>query len=330
MKDRLLTGLQPSGNLTIGNYCGGIKQIIDYQNDYDAFLFVPDLHAITVKHDPVLLRKRIRDVVTLYLACGVDPDKCHIYIQSENLYHANLSWILECHSYIGELSRMTQFKAKNASEESTTCGLFTYPVLMAADILLYSAKYVPTCADQKQHLELARNIATRFNQRYGEVFLVPEPLIPKTGAKIRDLQDPELKMSKSCANPKGAIFLNDDPKTIRKKIMAAKTDSDCNVKFDETIKPGISNLLTIYTAFTEGDLIETEKHFVGNSYGELKTQTADVVIEKLQQVQAKYQHIDAMHIVDDILDQGRNYTQGIAKMMYEKVSQIVGLGRQRL
>ena len=195
--DRLLTGLQPSGSLTIGNYAGGISQIVNYQKDYETFLFVPDMHAITVPQDPEALHKNIINAIAMYIACGVDPDleNMHIYIQSENLYHANLSWIFECHTPHGDLTRMHQFKAKSALHEAFTEGLVTYPDLMAADILLYDPKYVPTGIDQKQHVELARNLAIRFNNRYGELFRIPEPLIPTIGAKIRDLQTPTQKMS---------------------------------------------------------------------------------------------------------------------------------------
>jgi len=202
--ERLLTGLQPSGALTIGNFCGGISQIVNYQEKYETFLFIPDMHAITVPQDPDALHRNIINAIAMYIACGVNPDleHMHIYIQSENLYHANLSWILECHTPHGDLTRMHQFKMKSAKNEAFTEGLVTYPDLMAADILLYDANYVPTGIDQKQHVELARNLAERMNNRYGELFIVPEPLIPTVGAKIRDLQNPELKMSKSTDNPR--------------------------------------------------------------------------------------------------------------------------------
>lgn len=330
MKKRLLTGLQPTGNLTIGNYCGSIMQMLKYQDDFDTFLFVPDLHSITVKQDPEELHRRIRELVGIYLACGISPEKNHIYLQSENLYHTNLSWILECHSYTGELSRMTQFKAKSQSKAATeiSCGLFTYPILMAADILLYSADCVPTGADQKQHVELARTIARRFNARYGEgTFTVPEPLIPQIGAKIRDLVDPTLKMSKSTINPKASIFLLDNEKDIRKKIMSAKTDSDGEVRFDEAEKPGLSNLLTIYAAFAGVSVEDATAKFTGAGYGELKRGVADVVVEVLTGIQDRYQKVVAEGRIDEVLDAGRDYAIAIAKEKYDEVRRLVGLGR---
>ena len=329
MSKRLLTGLQPSGELTIGNYIGGIRQVMNYEKEYETFLFVPDMHSITVPQDPETLHRRVREIVGMYLACGVSATGNHIYIQSEIPQHANLSWILECHAYMGELSRMTQYKAKTEGKKETAigCGLFTYPVLMASDILLYSADCVPTGADQKQHVELARNLAQRFNSKYGETFVVPEPLIPTVGAKIRDLQYPEKKMSKSAENPKGAIFLNDPEKTIRKKIMSAVTDSDTEVRFDEENKPGVSNLLTIYACFADKTLEETSQHFENARYGDLKKEVAEVVVEKLTVLQDRYAQIMASDLVDETLDRGREEVRPIAEQMYDKVRRLVGFGR---
>ena len=242
---RILTGLKPSGELTLGSLIGCINQMVKLQDEYDSFMFVPDMHAITVKQDPKMLRERIRKNVALYLACGVDPDKNTIYLQSENLYHANLSWVLECTTYMGEASRMTQYKDKSSKGENVTVGLFTYPILMAADILLYDADYVPVGIDQKQHVELARDIALRFNKTYGDTFKMPEPMMSEVGVKIMDLQEPTKKMSKSDETYKGVILLLDDEKTIRKKIMSAVTDSDNKIYYDKDNKPGVSNLLTI-------------------------------------------------------------------------------------
>jgi tryptophanyl-tRNA synthetase len=328
--DRLLTGLQPSGCLTIGNYSGGIKQVINYQDNYETFLFVPDMHATTVTQDPDELRKNIKSAVGLYLACGVDVNKpnMHLYIQSENLYHANLSWILECHSYYGEMARMHQFKEKSKLHENFTCGLVTYPVLMAADILLYDAKYVPTGIDQKQHVELARNLAIRFNNRYkDEFFVIPEPLMPTVGAKIRDLQEPTKKMSKSTTNPKSAIFLLDTEKDIRKKIMSAQTDSEARIAFDEENKPGVSNLLSIYSVFSGLSIEELVAKFSGGGYGDLKKALAEVLVEKLTGIQDNYNKIMQSGIIDDALDAGRDYTNAIAKEKYERVRKAVGYGR---
>ena len=328
--DRLLTGLQPSGSLTIGNFSGGIKQVINYQEKYETLLFVPDMHATTVTQDPDALHRNIKSAVGLYLACGVDPslDNMHLYIQSENLYHANLSWVLECHSYFGELSRMHQFKEKSKLHENFTCGLYTYPVLMAADILLYDAKYVPTGIDQKQHVELARNLAIRFNNRYGqEVFTMPEPVIPTVGAKIRDLQDPTKKMSKSCQNPKSSVFLLDTERDIRKKIMSAVTDSEGVIRFDEENKPGLSNLLSIYSVFSGRSVEDVVAQFEGGGYGDLKKSLAELLVERITTIQDNYNRVMQSGIIDDALDRGRDYTNAIAKEKYETVRKLVGYGR---
>lgn len=324
---RILTGLQPSGELTLGNYIGGIKGTIERQDKYESFIFVPDMHAITVKQDRELLKERIKKNVALYLACGVDPEKNVIYLQSENLYHANLSWILECNTYIGEASRMTQYKDKSSKGENVTVGLFTYPVLMAADILLYDSDYVPVGVDQKQHVELARNIAERFNKNYGETFVVPEPLIPKVGAKIMDLQNPTKKMSKSDDTYKGVILLLDEEKVIRKKIMSAVTDSESKVYYDPENKPGISNLLTIYSSLKEISIKEAEEHFKDYNYGNLKKEVADLVVEKLLIIQDKYNKLINSPEIDKILDRGKEITNNIAKKKLEEVFNKVGLGR---
>lgn len=324
---RILTGLKPSGELTLGSYIGGIKGTIERQDKYESFIFVPDMHAITVKQDRELLKERIKKNVALYLACGVDPEKNVIYLQSENLYHANLSWVLECNTYIGEASRMTQYKDKSSKGENVTVGLFTYPVLMAADILLYDSDYVPVGIDQKQHVELARNIAERFNKNYGETFVVPEPLIPKVGAKIMDLQNPTKKMSKSDDTYKGVILLLDEEKVIRKKIMSAVTDSESKVYYDPKNKPGISNLLTIYSSLKEINIKEAEEHFKDYNYGNLKKEVADLVVEKLLIIQDKYNKLINSPEIDKILDRGKEITNNIAKKKLEEVFNKVGLGR---
>jgi len=324
---RILTGLKPSGELTLGSLIGGIKQSIKYQDEYDSFIFVADLHAITVNQDPQLLKERIKKNVALYIASGIDPKKNTIYIQSENLYHTNLSWILECSTYMGEASRMTQFKDKSSKGENISVGLFTYPILMASDILLYDADYVPTGIDQKQHVELCRDLAERFNKKYGNTFKIPAPMIPETGAKIMDLQDPTKKMSKSEENPKGVILLLDDEKTIRKKIMSAVTDSDATICYDPETKPGISNLLTIYASLKEISIEETVNHFKNYNYGSLKKEVADVVVEKLTAIKNKYDEIINSDELDKILDEGKNKTIEIAKIKYEEVLKKMGLGR---
>ena len=324
---KILTGLQPSGDLTLGNLIGGISQMVEYQNVYNSFIFVPDLHTITIPQDPETLRKRIKQNVGLYLACGIDPEKNTIYLQSENLYHANLSWILECHTYIGEANRMTQFKDKSKKNENISVGLFTYPILMAADILLYDADFVPVGIDQKQHVELARDLATRFNNKYGETFTIPQPLIPKVGAKIMSLQDPTKKMSKSDTDTKGTIFLLDDASVIRKKIMSAVTDSDNKIYYDVDKKPGISNLLTIYSSLAKLPIKEVEEQFKNSNYGEFKSAVATLVIDKLSNIQSKYQEYLNSNLIDEVLDNGSKVVNEIAKQKYQIVTQKVGLGR---
>ena len=324
---RILTGLKPSGELTLGSLIGGISQMVKLQDEYDSFMFVPDMHAITVKQDPKELRERIRKNVALYLACGVDPNKNTIYLQSENLYHANLSWVLECTTYMGEASRMTQYKDKSSKGENVTVGLFTYPILMAADILLYDADYVPVGIDQKQHVELARDLALRFNKTYGDTFKMPEALIPEVGAKIMDLQDPTKKMSKSDETYKGVILLLDDEKVIRKKIMLAVTDSENKVYYDRENKPGISNLLTIYSSLKNISIEEAENYFKDYNYGNLKKEVADLVSSVLLDIQDKYNNIINGTMLDDILDKGRDITLEIAKKKTLDVFKRVGLGR---
>lgn len=324
---RVLTGLKPSGELTLGSLIGCINQMVKLQDEYDSFMFVPDMHAITVKQDPKMLRERIRKNVALYLACGVDPDKNTIYLQSENLYHANLSWVLECTTYMGEASRMTQYKDKSSKGENVTVGLFTYPILMAADILLYDADYVPVGIDQKQHVELARDIALRFNKTYGDTFKMPEPMMSEVGVKIMDLQEPTKKMSKSDETYKGVILLLDDEKTIRKKIMSAVTDSDNKIYYDKDNKPGVSNLLTIYSSLKNISIEEAEDYFKDYNYGNFKKEVADLVVSVLSNIQTKYNEIINGTMLDDILDKGREKTCEIAKEKTLDVFRKVGLGR---
>lgn len=324
---RILTGLKPSGELTLGSLIGCINQMVKFQDEYDSFMFVPDMHAITVKQDPKMLRERIRKNVALYLACGVDPDKNTIYLQSENLYHANLSWVLECTTYMGEASRMTQYKDKSSKGENVTVGLFTYPILMAADILLYDADYVPVGIDQKQHVELARDIALRFNKTYGDTFKMPEPMMSEVGVKIMDLQEPTKKMSKSDETYKGVILLLDDEKTIRKKIMSAVTDSDNKIYYDKDNKPGVSNLLTIYSSLKNISIDEAEDYFKDYNYGNFKKEVADLVVSVLSNIQTKYNEIINGTMLDDILDKGREKTCEIAKEKTLDVFRKVGLGR---
>ena len=327
MKKRALTGLQPTGVITLGNYIGAIKQMVDYQDDYESYIFIADMHAITVNQDPLELRNNIKSLVALYIACGLDPEKNIIYIQSENPYVANISWMLECNTYYGELSRMTQFKDKSKKNANFTSGLLTYPVLMAADILSMNTDYVPVGIDQKQHVELARDIAIRFNNKYGEFFKVPEPIIRKSGTKIMDLQTPDKKMSKSSENQKGVIRLLDDLNVVRKKIMSATTDSEMLVKFDPENKPGISNLINIYSSLTNKSIEEIENEFKDSNYGNFKTKVADVVVDTLSEIQNKYNNIINSTYLDEILDKGIEKNIEISSEFYKKMKKIIGLGR---
>ena len=312
--ERILTGLQPTGMITLGNYIGAIKQMVEYQEKYESYIFIADLHAITVPQDPKELSENIKKLLAIYLACGIDPNKNTIFLQSENLYHANVSWILECLTPYGHLGRMTQFKDKSKKNENFSAGLLTYPVLMASDILLYDVDYVPVGKDQKQHVELARDLAESINKKYNtNIFKLPEPLISKSGAKIMDLLDPTKKMSKSAENKKGVIMLLDDEKDIRKKIMGATTDSEMIVKYDSDNKPGISNLMTIYSVLSNISIEEVENKFKDSNYGTFKKEVADLVIEKIKPIQEKYYELLNSNDLDKILDAGKLKTSAIAE-----------------
>lgn len=326
---RLLSGIKPTGELTLGNYIGAIKQFINMQDEYESYVFVADLHALTVYNEPEILKRRTRDLVAIYLACGLDPKKTTIFIQSENLYHSSLAWVLECNSYIGEMKRMTQFKDKsqNASDKAITTGLFTYPTLMAADILMYDADVVPVGIDQKQHVELARNIAERFNNKYGQTFKIPEPIISKDGAKIYDLQNPTKKMSKTGDNDKGYIMLLESPESARKKIMSAITDSESIIKYDKENKPGISNLMTIYASLTNKTYDEIEQEFANANYGTFKSKVADEVVKLLTNIQNKYKEIINSNIINEILDASKDKTTKIAELKLKEVYSKIGLER---
>lgn len=321
---RMLTGLQPTGVITLGNYIGAIKQMVKYQDEYESFLFVADLHAITVPNDKLNLKENTRSLIALYLACGIDPNKNTIFVQSQNEYHANLSWVLECNTYFGELSRMHQFKEKSKGKENFTAGLFTYPVLMASDIIIYDADYVPVGVDQKQHVEIARDIAQRFNNKYGNTFVVPEPIISSTGTKIMDLIDPTKKMSKSSENQNGVIRLLDEPEVIRKKIMKATTDSETEVRYDEENKPGISNLINIYASLTGKEIKDIEKEFIGSNYGTFKKAVADVVVSEIEKIQERYKRYINGNEIDEILKSGKEKSRMYAKAKYEAVKKKVG------
>ncbi len=328
---RIVSGIQPSGEITIGNYIGAIKQFVELQNKYEMLIMIVDQHAITVPQDRVQLRKRIKDMAALYIACGLDPEKVNIFIQSEVPAHSQLSWIMECHTYFGELNRMTQFKDKTSNKalEGVSGALFTYPSLMSADILLYDADLVPVGSDQKQHLELTRDLANRFNNKYGDTFTIPEPMIPKSGAKIMDLQYPEKKMSKSSNNDKGFIKLLDNPKAAKNKIKSAITDSDTIVKYDRSNKPGISNLIDIYSSLKEISNAEIESKYAGLGYKEFKEDLGNIVEEFLVDIQAKFNNIRNSKDLDDILDKGADVANKIANKKIVKVYNKVGLGRKK-
>lgn len=325
-KKRIFSGVQPSGCITIGNYIGAIKNWVKLQDDYDCAYCIVDMHAITVPQNPQDLRKRCLDFLSQYIACGLDPEKNILFIQSHNPAHAELAWILMCNSYMGELSRMTQFKdkTKNKQNESIGAGLFTYPVLMAADILLYGADLVPVGVDQKQHLELTRDLAIRFNSLYGDTFIVPEAYIPKTGAKIMSLQEPTKKMSKSDENPKAYIKITDEPDVIVKKIKSAVTDSDMKICRGEG-KEGIENLMSIMSAFTNKDFSEIEKEYEGKNYGVFKNDVAECVIEELRPFLAKYKEINGdKAYLEKIYKEGAQKAQMASQRMLKKVFKKVG------
>ena len=326
-KKRILTGLKPTGDLTLGNYIGSLSQMVKMQDEYDSYLFVADLHALTIPQDPKELHDRIRRFIAMYIACGIDPVKNTIYIQSENEFIPAMSYLLECATYYGEASRMIQFKEKSKQHANFTLGLLTYPVLMAVDILYCDADYVPVGIDQKQHVELARDIAERFNKHYGETFVLPEPVVSEQGIKIKDLKDPTKKMSKSEENPQGVISMFDDPEDIKKKIMKATTDSDNEVRFDEENKPGISNLLNIASALTNKPIEEIEKEFVGKGYGDFKRYVADVTAERISKIQERYNELINSEELERILDEGKEKSRELAKTKFELIKERMGVIR---
>lgn len=290
----VLSGIQPSGQLLISHYVGAMRNWVAMQDTHDSLFMLVDLHAITVRQDPAVFRSRCYDFVALYLACGLDPQKNTIFVQSHVSAHAELGWLLNCYTNMGELERMTQFKDKSARPGAViNVGLFDYPVLMAADILIYQATHVPVGADQKQHLELTRDLAIRFNHIYGDVFTVPEPFIPETGARIMSLQEPTKKMSKSDPSELSYVGLLDDPKTILKKFKRAMTDSDMDIRFDVENKPGVSNLLTLLSIFSGETIPALEARLSGQGYGTLKVQTAEAVIAFLEPIQARFHELRA-------------------------------------
>ena len=334
VRPRLLSGMQPtSGSLHLGNYLGALKQWVALQDTHDALYCVVDLHALTVGPDPAALRERTRWTAAQYVAAGVDPERSALFVQSHVPAHAQLAWVLSCLTGYGEAARMTQFKDKSARQgtDSTTVGLFTYPVLMAADILLYQAAEVPVGEDQRQHLELTRNLAQRFNARFGDTFTVPEPFIPKETAKIFDLQDPGAKMSKSSSSPNGIVDVMDDPKVTAKKIRSAVTDTGREVLFDPVEKAGVSNLLSIHSALSGKSIAELEADFAGRGYGDLKKELAEVVTDTLGPVRSRAQELMAdPGALDELLAAGAARANEIAEQTLATVYDRVGLvGRRR-
>ena len=325
-KKRMLSGIQPSGDLHLGNYLGAIKNWADRVNDYECFYFMADLHTITVRQDPAELRKRSLNQLAQYIACGLDPEKNVLFLQSHVPAHAQLAWVLNCYTMFGELSRMTQFKDKSAKySDNINAGLFTYPVLMAADILLYQPDYVPVGEDQKQHVELCRDIAGRFNGVYGDVFKVPEPLIVKTGARIYGLTTPEAKMSKSV--PDGCVFLMDSPDDIKRKFKRAVTDSDREncVRYDRASKPGVANLMDIYSKLTGKSIAEIEAEFAGQGYGVFKPAVGEVVVEALRPIREEATRLIAdKAYLDGVYRAGAEKAAYVANKTLRKVYKKVG------
>ena len=323
-KKRIFSGIQPSGDLTLGSYMGAIKNWVALQDEYECIYCIVDMHAITVRQNPADLRQRSIHQLAQYIACGLDPQKNIMFIQSHVPQHAELGWILGCYTQFGELSRMTQFKDKSAKhKDNITSGLFTYPVLMAADILLYQADLVPVGADQKQHVELCRDIATRFNGIYSDTFTLPEPFIPKMGARVMSLGNPLNKMSKS--DPDGCVYLMDKPEDIVRKFKRAVTDSETAVKFDKENKPGVSNLLTIYCTATGKTLEEAEEIFAGQGYGVFKPAVADAVIELLRPIREESQRLIAdKAYLESIYREGAEHAQYLANKTISKVQRKIG------
>ena len=328
-KKVILSGIQATGDLHLGNYIGAMKNFVKMQDTYDCYYMIANLHALTVRRDPEELRKNALKVLATYIAVGIDPDKSTIFLQSQVHEHAELGWVLDCYTYMGELSRMTQYKDKSAKHaDNINAGLFTYPSLMAGDILLYQADLVPTGEDQKQHVELTRDIAGRFNKIYGDTFKIPEPYIPKIGARIMGLQDPTSKMSKSSTLPNDTILLIDTPEEIMKKVKKAVTDSEGVVKYDEKNKPGISNLMEIYGIITNKSMEEIEKEFEGQGYGTFKVAVAEAIIKELEPFRNKYNELMAdPTLLEEIYNKGAKKASEVASKTLKDVYEKVGIIR---
>ncbi len=322
---RILTGVKPTGTLTLGNYIGVLKNLKNLQKDGEMFIFIADLHALTLPIDPKELSKNSIDIACFYLAAGLDPEKNTLFLQSSVSEHAELAIILQNYLYMGELGRMTQYKDQSVklNQNAIGLGIFAYPVLMASDILLYDVDTIPVGEDQVQHVELTRDLANRFNKRYGETFVLPQPLVNKVGKRIMSLSDPTKKMSKS--DPKGDIYLLDDEKTIRKKIMSAVTDLDNEIKYDVEKKPGISNLLTIYAALSDCSIEDAVKHFSGYGYGDFKKEVADVVVNEIIPFQERYKEILSSASYKKVLEEGAVKAKAVASKTLQRVKDKIGL-----
>lgn len=326
-KKIILSGIQATGKLTLGNYLGAIDNWVKMQEEYECYYMIANLHSLTVRNDPETLKNNTLKILAVYVAAGLDPDKNTIFIQSQVKEHAELGWILDCYTYMGELSRMTQFKDKAAKHaDNINAGLFTYPALMAADILLYQADLVPVGEDQMQHLEITRDIAERFNKLYGKTFVIPEGYVRKSSARIMGLQDPKQKMSKSATNLNDVIFLEDEPEVIMKKFKKAVTDSENIVRFDPENKPGVSNLMQIYSAITSKTMDEIEKEFEGSGYGNFKTKVAEAVIEKIEPIQKKYKELlDNPKYLEEIYTKGAENARKLASKTLNDVKERIGI-----
>ena len=323
---RVFSGVQPTGNLHIGNYLGALRQFVELQDTCECIYCVVDMHSITVPQDPAELKKHTLDIAALYLAVGLDPKKSIIFAQSTVPGHAELNWILTCNSYTGELSRMTQYKQKSHGAESAPTGLFMYPVLMAADILLYDTDVVPVGNDQKQHIELTRDLAIRVNNKYGETFVVPEGRFMKAGARVMALDDPTAKMSKSAPNEMSRISLLDEPSKIKKAIMRSTTDSEGTIRFDIENKPGVSNLLSIYSAFSGKSIEQLEKDYEGCGYGQFKKDLVEVTVDALSPIRERFNEIRPSQELIDIMKDGTERANAIAEPVIMRVKERFGLG----
>lgn len=326
-KKIILSGIQSTGKLTLGNYLGAINNWVQMQEEYDCYYMIANLHSLTVRNDPETLRNNTLKVLAMYVAAGLDSEKNTIFIQSQVKEHAELGWILDCYTYMGELSRMTQFKDKAAKHaDNINAGLFTYPALMAADILLYQANLVPVGQDQQQHLEITRDIAERFNKLYGKTFTIPEGYYGKASAKIMGLQDPTAKMSKSATNPNDVILLEDEPDVIIKKFKKAVTDSENKVRFDPENKPGVSNLMQIYSSITGLKMEEIEKEFENSGYGDFKTKVAETAVAKLEPIQKKYKELlENKEYLEKIYTEGANRARKLASKTLDEVKERIGI-----